>query len=147
MTLGVVVRYVVLGVAFFFPATGLAQGFQITPGVQAELDKKKEAVTRWAADPVIVAAVKEQNGKGPIAGMDNPAWKTTRRSDPVVKGFQANAAGQYLKGRVQDSSGEFAEAFLRNYPTGSWIVRERDRLTSAIDRAAGEGSADDGGSR
>ena len=112
MKLGVVVRCVVLGVALFFPATGLAQGFQITPGVQADLDKHKEAVARWAADPVIVNAVKEQNGKGPIAGMDNPAWKTTRRSDPVVKAFQASAAGQYLKGRVQDSGGAFGEAFL-----------------------------------
>lgn len=112
MKLGVVIGYVVLGVALFFPATGLAQGFQVTPGVQAELDKQKEVVARWAADPVIVSAVKEQNGKGPIAGMDNPAWKTTRRSDPVVKGFQGNAAGQYLKGRVQDSGGAFSEAFL-----------------------------------
>ena len=30
---------------------------------------------------------------------------------------------------------EFAEAFLRNYPEGQWIARERDRLTSAINRA------------
>ncbi len=33
---------------------------------------------------------------------------------------------------------EFAEAFARNYPDGSWIARERDRLTAAIDRAAGD---------
>ena len=33
---------------------------------------------------------------------------------------------------------EFAETFLRNYPAGQWITRERDRLTSAIEHAAGE---------
>jgi hypothetical protein len=42
---------------------------------------------------------------------------------------------------------EFAEAFLRNYPQGQWIIRERDRLTSAINRAAGEDTANEGISR
>ena len=40
---------------------------------------------------------------------------------------------------------EFAEAFLRNYPKGRWISRERERLTSAIERAAGEDTGDDRG--
>ncbi len=40
-----------------------------------------------------------------------------------------------------------AEAFLRNYPEGQWISRERDRLTSAINRAAGEGAGNEGISR
>jgi hypothetical protein len=31
---------------------------------------------------------------------------------------------------------EFAEAFLRNYPEGQWMSRERERLTNAIDRVA-----------
>ena len=39
---------------------------------------------------------------------------------------------------------EFAEAFLRNYPEGSWIGRERERLTSAVDRAAAEDSGSEG---
>ena len=60
---------------------------------------------------------------------------------------QGAANGTPIRDIVGEDPAEFAEAFLRNYPTGSWIVRERDRLTSAIDRAAGEGSADDGGSR
>jgi hypothetical protein len=32
---------------------------------------------------------------------------------------------------------KFAEAFLRNDPEGRWICRERERLTNAIDRIAG----------
>ena len=32
---------------------------------------------------------------------------------------------------------KFAEAFLRNDPEGQWISRERERLTNAIDRLAG----------
>ena len=42
---------------------------------------------------------------------------------------------------------EFAEAFLRNYPEGQWISRERERLTSAIERAAGEDAGNEGMSR
>ncbi|MEV4247371.1 DUF1048 domain-containing protein [Streptosporangium canum] len=39
---------------------------------------------------------------------------------------------------------EFVEAFVQNYPLGQWIKRERNRFTSAIDRAVGEdtGKAD-----
>ena len=61
---------------------------------------------------MIVKAVIAQNEKGPIAGLDNPKWKTLRRSDVVVKEFQSNPAGQYLKQRIGDSNGTYAEAFL-----------------------------------
>jgi hypothetical protein len=87
-------------------------GFEITPAVQKELDKHVEKVKAWAADPVIVKAVTAQNEKGPIAGMDNPKWKALRRSDALVKEFQSNPAGQYLKQRIDDSNGTYAEAFL-----------------------------------
>ena len=33
---------------------------------------------------------------------------------------------------------EFVEAFVQNYSEGQWIIRERERLTNAIERAAGE---------
>jgi DNA-binding ferritin-like protein (Dps family) len=42
---------------------------------------------------------------------------------------------------------EFAEAFLRNYPEGQWISRERERLAGAIERAAGEDTRSEGISR
>ena len=32
---------------------------------------------------------------------------------------------------------EFAETFLQNYSEGQWINKERERLTNAIDRVAG----------
>ena len=51
---------------------------------------------------------------------------------------QAAASGTPVREIVGEDPVEFADAFLRNYPAGQWIHRERDRLTSAIDRAAGE---------
>jgi hypothetical protein len=87
-------------------------GFEITPAVQKELDRHVEKVKAWAADPVIVKAVLAQNERRPIAGLDNPKWKTLRRSDAVVKEFQSNPAGRYLGQKVAGSDGTYSEAFL-----------------------------------
>ena len=60
---------------------------------------------------------------------------------------QAAADGTPIRAVVGEDPVEFAEAFLRNYPGGQWINRERERLISGIDRAAGEDNANEGGSR
>ena len=103
--------FVVLG-SLAVTVAAAAGGFEITPAVQAELEKQKSAIAAWAANPVVLTAVVEQNGKGPIAGMDNAKWKMTRRSDPVVKAFQSNAAGQFLTAKLAESQGALSEAFL-----------------------------------
>src|SRR5436853_7371065 len=87
-----------LAAAAILVVAAVAQGeFGITPGIQAELDRQKRVVAGWAADAVIVKAVVEQNTEGPLAGMDNAKWKVLRRSDPLVRAFQSNAAGQFLR--------------------------------------------------
>jgi DNA-binding ferritin-like protein (Dps family) len=60
---------------------------------------------------------------------------------------QSAANGTTIRDIVGEDPVEFAEAFLRNYPEGSWIGRERDRLTSAVERAAGEDAGSEGVSR
>jgi len=60
---------------------------------------------------------------------------------------QSAANGTPIREIVGEDPVEFAEAFLRNYPEGQWINRERERLTSAIERAAGEDTGDEGISR
>ncbi len=50
---------------------------------------------------------------------------------------QSAASGTPIRAVVGDDPVEFAEEFLRNYPEGQWISRERERLTDAIDDAAG----------
>lgn len=94
------------------PLLALAQSFEITPVVQTELDRQKQVVAGWAADPTIVSAVKEQNAKGPVAGMDNPKWKATRRSDALVRAFRSNPAGRFLRAKIEGSQGALSEAFL-----------------------------------
>ena len=53
---------------------------------------------------------------------------------------QAAADGTPVRAVVWEDPVDFAEAFLRNYPEGQWIGRERERLTGTIDRVAGGGS-------
>lgn len=48
----------------------------------------------------------------------------------------SEANGTPVRAIVGENPVEFAETFLRNYPEGQWMTRERERLTNAIDRAA-----------
>ena len=57
----------------------------------------------------------------------------------LVDLFEQSAAnGTPIRQIVGDDPVEFIETFVRNYPKGQWIIRERERLTNAIDRAAAE---------
>ena len=49
---------------------------------------------------------------------------------------QSVANGTSVRAIVGDYPVEFAEAFLRNYPTGQWIGKEQERLVAAIDSVA-----------
>jgi DNA-binding ferritin-like protein (Dps family) len=54
--------------------------------------------------------------------------------DDLAYLFEQSAADcTPVRAVVGEDPVEFAEALLRNYPAGSWIVRERERLTKAID--------------
>lgn len=62
--------------------------------------------------------------------------------EDLVDLFEESAAnGTPVRGIVGEDPVEFAEEFRRNYPVGSWIVREQERLNQAIEESArGESS-------
>ena len=68
----------------------------ITPKMQKKIDEYKKHAATWAADPVLVKAVKEVNAHGPIAGMGNAKWRELKETDPTVQAFVTNSAGQLL---------------------------------------------------
>ncbi len=49
---------------------------------------------------------------------------------------QSAADGMPIREIVGADPMQFVETFLQNYGAGSWIERERKRLTDAIERAA-----------
>ena len=68
--------------------------------------------------------------------------------DDLVDLFEQSAANETpIREIVGEDPVEFVEAFVRNYPDGQWRVRERQRLTSAIERAEGERAGNEGISR
>lgn len=81
--------------------------------VQAKLDAQVAEITHWAADPVVVAAVKAQNAALPeaYAALDQTKWKALKILDPLVRGFSKNEAGQFLKSK---KSALVTEAFLND---------------------------------
>jgi DNA-binding ferritin-like protein (Dps family) len=57
---------------------------------------------------------------------------------------QAAANGTPVREIVGADPVEFAEAFLSNYRVGSWITRERERLTRAVEQAEAEDTGTQG---
>jgi DNA-binding ferritin-like protein (Dps family) len=51
---------------------------------------------------------------------------------------QAAADATPIREIVGEDPVEFVDAFLQNYSKGGWITRERERLTSSIERAAAQ---------
>lgn len=67
---------------------------------------------------------------------------STSMFEDLVELFEQSAArGTPVREVVGEDPVEFIEAFARNYGEGQWRNRERERLVSAIDSAAGEGTA------
>ena len=51
---------------------------------------------------------------------------------------QSAATGTPIRAVVGEDPVAFADEFLKNYSQGQWINKERERLTTAIDRVAGD---------
>lgn len=92
---------VLLASAVSFPS--VVQADPIPPDVQAKVETYKKKLAEWAANPVIVAAIKEANAKGP-GGMTNGAWDGLDDNDPKVKALQTSAAGKMLLKWEEDKS-------------------------------------------
>lgn len=58
---------------------------------------------------------------------------------------QSAADGTPIREVVGEDPVEFAETFLQNYSQGQWINKERERLVDAVNRAAGQGTEEEGG--
>jgi len=91
-----------LGVAGLLSKTLAADG--IDSALQAKIDVQIKTVQAWAADPVIVNAVKAQNANlaADSAAMTQDKWKELSKLDPFVRSLDKTAAGEFLKGKKSD---------------------------------------------
>ena len=86
----------VVACCFALGGTGAAWAGDVTAKMQPKIDAYKRQAITWAADPLVLKAVRESNTKGPIPMMGNAKWRELKESDPVVKGLVDNAAGQLM---------------------------------------------------
>ena len=89
----------------------LAHAQGLDPAVQAKVDAMVKSTQAWAADPVIVNAVKAHNSSLPAdqAAMTQDKWKALSILDPFVRSFTKNEAGEFIKAK---KSPAVTEAFL-----------------------------------
>lgn len=103
---------VLIGCALAAQAFALDPASRITPPIQTALDAQKKIIAKWAAHPVVVAAVKAQNARGPLHYMNNRQWRALQPGSPVIRGFQSNPAGKFLTQKLTEGKGLYREAFL-----------------------------------
>ena len=102
--------FLLSAVAFFFAqCPGFAQGLPAT--MQARVDDYIKVIATWAADPVIVDAVRAHNAALPSeqAALDQEKWSKLTVLDPLVRSFTKNPVGQFLKAKKDDN---VTEAFV-----------------------------------
>jgi len=87
------------------------QAQEIDAALQAKLDGKVKIVQAWAADPVLVSAVKAHNAglSAEAAAMTQEKWKATSVMNPFIRAMTKNAAAEFLKSKKTKST---SEAFL-----------------------------------
>lgn len=70
--------------------------------LQAKVNKYKLKLVEWAANPTVVAAVKEANSKGALPGMTNSKWLEIGDKEPVAVAFSTSKAGSLVKKWEED---------------------------------------------
>jgi hypothetical protein len=80
----------------------LAEG--LTPAIQARIDERLTLITTWAADPIVVEAVRAHNAAVPAEqlALTQDKWHALTVLDPVVRAFARNTLGQFLKSKKDE---------------------------------------------
>ena len=96
-------RLLLIALTLLLPVAPLLAG-DVTSKMQSKIDQYKQQAAAWAADPLVVQAVKEANANGPIAGLGNAKWRELKESDAVITGFINNPTGQLLTKRMSSDA-------------------------------------------
>jgi C4-dicarboxylate-specific signal transduction histidine kinase len=70
---------------------------ELLPPVQVKVEKYKQKLVEWAANPAIIAVVKEANVKGALAGVTNAKWDELTDKDPEVSAILSTSASVLLR--------------------------------------------------
>ncbi|HYD95853.1 MAG TPA: PDC sensor domain-containing protein [Noviherbaspirillum sp.] len=74
------------------------------PPLQQKVDKYKQKLVEWAANPVIVDAVKEANARGAASGMSNSKWLEVDEKSAAAQVYSTSKAGVLVTRWEEDKS-------------------------------------------
>lgn len=109
-------KYLLASAAFCLSVTAASAGADYGPAMRDYLATK---VAAWAADPVLVDAIKAQNAANALLTQtDIDALDTKWRAEvgqgeqPTIAPVLANPAADFLRARMAESGGAITEAFI-----------------------------------
>ena len=97
------IRLVFLATLVFL-SRSLATAASLPSAAQTKVDEQFKIIAGWAADPVIVDAVRAHNASVPAdqAALTQDKWRALIVLDPLVRSFTKNPVGQFLKSKKDD---------------------------------------------
>ena len=101
----------VLAFAALLCGSAALRAQSLAPATQVKIDAQLKEIAAWAADPIVVEAVRAHNATVPAeqAPLNQDKWRALTVLDPIVRGFTKNSVGQLLKSKKSDL---VAEAFV-----------------------------------
>lgn len=84
-------RRLVIVSALLALSTGFVSAAELPADVQTKVERAKKRLVEMAADPLLVAAVREANSRD-TGGMNNGKWVDLSEDDPAVKAMLSNKA-------------------------------------------------------
>ncbi|EGJ10969.1 hypothetical protein G7087_05450 [Rubrivivax benzoatilyticus] len=88
-------RRLVITAALLACGTGFVAAAELPADVQAKVERAKKRLVEMAADPVVIATVREANTRD-ASGMNNGKWVDLPDSDPLVKAMLGGKASQLI---------------------------------------------------
>ncbi|MFM2448768.1 MAG: hypothetical protein RIS44_1218 [Pseudomonadota bacterium] len=90
----------------------VALAAELPADIAAKVEKAKKRMTEIAADPALVAAVREANGKD-TGGMNNGKWSDLPDADPMVKAMLTTKASTLIA-KLESSDDTVNKLLLRD---------------------------------
>jgi hypothetical protein len=89
-------RLLVISLLAALPFSHAFANEPIPPAVQKTVDEYKAQLSKWAANPAVIAAAKASNASNGIPGMNAGKWTELADTDPLVKSIQSSPAGKFV---------------------------------------------------
>ena len=116
-------------VLFSLMAMSAGADEKFSPALTESIEKHKQVLAQWAANPKVVEAVKTSNARGDtgmIPGMSNSKWNLLEDDDPLAKQFKDNPAGQLVLEWEQNYPNDLSKIYIRD-KNGNLVASSRNK--------------------